>query len=113
MTSEEVAISEPGQRWFSAAVLFRTDIQPDPPEEGWEYSISLVLFQSHVGREDETLREMIRTSNGEMPFDSGWEFVDILLTQEVSPNDQIVNGAEILSFFLGSERLADIRRQLE
>ena len=100
-------------KWFSSVVLFRTDIQPDPPEEGWEYSISLVLFQSVAGQEDETIREMIRTSKGEMPFDSGWEFVDVLMTQEVSPSDEIVNGAEVLSFFLGAERLADIRLQLE
>lgn len=113
MTSGEVASSELGQRWFSSAVLFRTGIQPDPPEEGWEYSISLVLFRSDVGQEDETIREMIRTSNGEMPFDSGWEFVDVLLTQEVSPNNEIVNGTEVLSFLLGAERLADLRRQLE
>jgi hypothetical protein len=94
-------------------VLFRTDIQPDPTEEGWEYSISLILYESVLGQEHATIREMIRTSGGEMPFDSGWEFVDVLVVQEVSPSDDIVNGAEVFSFFLGAERLADIRRQLE
>lgn len=100
--------------WFSAIVLFRTDISAaiDERRNPEEFSISVILLKVARGSEFAAAREMAMRHDDEMPFYTGWEFIEVLDAREVSTSDLIIAGTEVYSFFLDADLLKEIRNQM-
>jgi hypothetical protein len=97
-------------RWYSALLAFETGIDAgDDGEPSQAYSLSAILFQAADGQAWATAEALGRSDDDDMPFVTGWRFVDVLTVHNVFPDDEIRQGTEVYSAFLSHEALDGLR----